>query len=220
MSSLSQAAIGHAQAQRQVSDGDGAGTLAAAGAAGAGLGGAATLAQRRGQGGQQRQQREAPAQLGTRAGRDRAVDYPDGERRVGGTRAWRNNNPGNLRWNDGDNFARDHGAIGRDYDDRPNPQAQGGYMAVFPDRATGERAQEALLQGDAYRERSIAGAIGQYAPATDRNNVERYIRAVTQESGLNRDTTIGELNQTQFNDLIRAMRNHENSTPGRTERVP
>jgi len=56
----------------------------------------------------------------------------------GGTRGDRNNNPGNLK--DGP-FARSHGATGSD---------SGGF-AIFPDRATGSAAQEALVRGSSYQ---------------------------------------------------------------------
>ena len=50
----------------------------------------------------------------------------------GGSRAWRNNNPGNLE--DG-KFARDNGAIGSD-----------GRFAIFPDATTGFNAMTGLYQ--------------------------------------------------------------------------
>jgi hypothetical protein len=143
------------------------------------------------------------------------TDYPNGERRVGGTRAWRNNNPGNIRWSDGDTFARDHGAIGRQWGGEKY-----GWMAVFPDEETGRRAQEALLQGKTYRDKSIADAIGKYAPVKDANNVEAYVKAVTKESGLDRNSTIASLSQDEFNKMVQAMRNHEKTTPGHIEQLP
>lgn len=56
---------------------------------------------------------------------------------AGGSRGDRNNNPGNIK--DGP-FARAHGATGSD-----------GTFAVFPDRATGAAAQEALVRGKSYQ---------------------------------------------------------------------
>ncbi len=53
-----------------------------------------------------------------------------------GSRSWRNNNPGNLRYTW---FARDHRAIG----------TAGGF-AVFPDYPTGRAALSALLHGTSY----------------------------------------------------------------------
>ncbi len=50
-----------------------------------------------------------------------------------GSRAWRNNNPGNIRYTP---FAKRHGAIGK-----------AGGFAVFPDYNTGRAALSALLRG-------------------------------------------------------------------------
>jgi len=55
----------------------------------------------------------------------------------GGSRSWRNNNPGNLRYG---TFAQNHGAIGRD---------RGG-MAIFPNEAVGAAAKKSLITGPSY----------------------------------------------------------------------
>ena len=67
--------------------------------------------------------------------------------RHGGSRAWRNNNPGNIRSGD---FADEHGAIG----------AAAGF-AVFPDYATGHAALKALLKTDVYASKTIVEAVSQ-----------------------------------------------------------
>ena len=71
----------------------------------------------------------------------------------GGSRAWRNNNPGNLE--DG-KFARDNGAIGTD-----------GRFAIFPDATTGFNAMAGLLSTNAYQNLTIEGAINRYAPPNE-----------------------------------------------------
>ena len=63
----------------------------------------------------------------------------------GGSRAWRNNNPGNLEYG---KFARGNGAIGTD-----------GRFAIFPDTATGFNAMANLLSTSAYQNLTIEGAI-------------------------------------------------------------
>ncbi len=68
----------------------------------------------------------------------------------GGTRGDRNNNPGNMK--DGP-FARAHGATGAD---------SGGF-AVFPDRATGSAAQEALVRGGSYQGLTLEQFAQRYA---------------------------------------------------------
>ena len=81
----------------------------------------------------------------------------------GGSRAWRNNNPGNLE--DG-KFARNNGAIGTD-----------GRFAIFPDTATGFNAMASLLATNSYQKLTIEGAINRYAPPNE-NNVENYLKSI------------------------------------------
>lgn len=65
--------------------------------------------------------------------------------KVGGSRAWRNTNPGNVR--SFGSFAKENGSIG---------EADG--FAVFPDYETGRRALARLLRGKMYRDLSIFAA--------------------------------------------------------------
>src|SRR5256885_11358908 len=64
--------------------------------------------------------------------------------RKGGSRAWRNNNPGNISKG---KFANDHGAIGGD-----------SRFAIFPDEATGKNAIVALLKTAKYASLSLKSA--------------------------------------------------------------
>ena len=85
-------------------------------------------------------------------------------RKVGGSRSWRNNNPGNIEYGD---FARRYGAIGTD-----------GRFAIFPDEATGQRARAALIfNGDKYRNLTLTQAIERYAPSSE-NHTTAYQRRV------------------------------------------
>jgi hypothetical protein len=76
----------------------------------------------------------------------------DGKRltRYGGSRAWRNNNPGNIRHTE---FARRHGAIG----------SAGGF-ALFPDYLIGRNAISIMLKNEKYFDLSISATISRYAP--------------------------------------------------------
>ncbi|NJR44139.1 hypothetical protein HC761_01425 [bacterium] len=87
------------------------------------------------------------------------------ETRSGGSLAWRNNNPGNIRYGD---FARRNGAVG---------EGPGGF-AIFPDRATGERAITTLLQGSSYRNLSILNAISRYAPPSEKTRANTSATSV------------------------------------------
>ncbi|MBR0212602.1 MAG: hypothetical protein IJQ55_03275 [Alphaproteobacteria bacterium] len=110
----------------------------------------------------------------------------------GGSRAWRNNNPGNLE--DG-KFARDNGAIGTD-----------GRFAIFPDTATGFNAMANLLSTSAYQNLTIEGAINRYAPPNE-NNVEDYLKSVERQTVFPRSTPMNNLSKDNLLQLTKAMKN-------------
>ncbi|HEQ1858448.1 TPA: hypothetical protein VEO38_001985 [Providencia alcalifaciens] len=95
--------------------------------------------------------------------------------REGGSRSWRNNNPGNIIWGD---YARSKGAIGHD------TNAAGHVMAIFPTKEAGNAAKDQLLfEGANYRDKKLSEAIKRYAPKYDKNgkqinNTEQYIKNV------------------------------------------
>lgn len=124
---------------------------------------------------------------------------------VGGTRAWRNNNPGNLRYYD---FAKKHGAIG-----------EAGGFAVFPDFATGENAQRALLLSDSYINLTIVEVIEKYAPTDDDNNVNAYVRSLEQKTGLKSNRTLKSLNGTEMNSIIETIQLIEGWRPGKIQKL-
>jgi hypothetical protein len=107
--------------------------------------------------------------------------------REGGTRSWRNNNPGNLRATP---FARRHGAIG----------SAGGF-AVFPDYQTGRNALSALLRGRTYRNLTIHQMVSRYTE-TDQ---QAYRRCLQRYSGLNLNRRIRELTEAEFQRLLDAI---------------
>lgn len=78
-----------------------------------------------------------------------------------GTRAYRNNNPGNLR------FAGQTGATGKD--------GQG--FAIFGSEADGWRALERQIELDAGRGHTLATFFGKYAPSHE-NDTNRYLATV------------------------------------------
>lgn len=78
--------------------------------------------------------------------------------RQGGSRAWRNNNPGNVHSGE---FANQHGAIG-----------EAGGFAVFPDDATGGAALK---------------AVSHYAPPKE-NNTKAYAQNLQKLTGLDGKT--------------------------------
>lgn len=89
--------------------------------------------------------------------------------REGGSRSWRNNNPGNIRYSQ---FARNHGAIG-----------MAGGFAVFADIVSGQAALLSLLSGPTYIGLTISAAISRYAPPNE-NNTANYERLIARLTGL------------------------------------
>ena len=132
----------------------------------------------------------------TESGRDVVYTQPDGSKiiRTGGTRAWRNSNPGNIRYTD---FAKRVGAIG----------SAGGF-AVFPDEATGMYAIEALLRTDSYNKLTIAGAISRYAPPSE-NNTAGYHRRIQQLTGLSINKRMSDLTPDELTSVANAIRTIE-----------
>lgn len=114
--------------------------------------------------------------------------------RRGGTRAWRNNNPGCIRPG---SIANAHGAIG----------SAGGF-AVFPDEESGMAAIEGLLLSDKYRNKTIGAALYSYAPPFENDTVgyQNYVRKLT---GLPSDMHIRDLTDEQLKKLVFAIRTIE-----------
>ena len=125
-------------------------------------------------------------------------------KRVGGTRAWRNNNPGNIRLYD---FARKAGAIG-----------EAGGFAVFPDEATGVRAVKNLLLSKNYKNLTIANAISRYAPPVE-NNTVAYQRSIERMTGLSINRKMSDLSDSELDKVVNAIRKIEGWKPGQIEQI-
>lgn len=102
---------------------------------------------------------------------------------VGGTLAWRNNNPGNMVYGD---FTKANGAI-----------AEGGRsFAIFPDYNTGYAAMKTKVTVD-YKNKTIRELITIWAPPSE-NDTEAYIKFVVQQlgSGVTESTKVSSLTST------------------------
>lgn len=126
----------------------------------------------------------------------RATVYRNAEgklvRREGGSLAWRNNNPGNIRMGE---WAKANGAIG------VGPSG----FAIFPDAETGRRAIHTLLrEGKNYRNNTIAGVIETYAPRNE-NNTDAYIAAVTRQTGLSAEARMNTLTESERESIVNAI---------------
>jgi hypothetical protein len=121
--------------------------------------------------------------------------------RVGGQKAFRNNNPGNVGYS---SYMKQLGAIGVDADGK----------SIFPDWETGDKAMKSLLKkGNAYVGKDIRGAIEAFAPPKY-NPTEAYIKYVTEKSGLPENKKIGDMTDAEFQRVTDAMKEVEDSTPG------
>jgi hypothetical protein len=129
------------------------------------------------------------------------VRGPNGEAlRREGTRAWRNNNPGNIEFGP---FARSQGAIGTD-----------GRFAVFPTYEAGRAAKEQLLWGSkSYRGMTIGQAINRYAPPFE-NNTQSYASTVARAAGATTATPMASLTPAQRKLMLDAMERVEGFKPG------
>jgi hypothetical protein len=123
----------------------------------------------------------------------------------GGTRAWRNNNPGNIR---AGRFANRHGAIG-----------EAGGFAVFPDEATGRRAIDALLRTESYQELTVGGAIARYAPPNE-NDTGQYVRNSEQFTGISASKPMSQLTPEERARVVDAIQRIEGWQEGRTVPIP
>src|SRR5438093_836941 len=78
--------------------------------------------------------------------------------RSGGTKAWRNNNPGNMVYSQR-GFAIRHGAIGK-----------AGGMAIFPTEEIGRKALTDLLKSSNYNQLKIT----EFPEKYDKGNAQEY----------------------------------------------
>lgn len=124
------------------------------------------------------------------------------ETRTGGTRAWRNNNEGNLEFG---KFAKAHYALGSD-----------SRFAIFPSEYLGIKAKERLLFfTGSYKNLSLFKAIHRYAPSVE-NNTDWYYRTVKSAVGV--DKPMAQYNEQQRGAIIHAMRKVEGWRKGKIYR--
>jgi hypothetical protein len=98
----------------------------------------------------------------------------------GGSIAWRNNNPGNLRAYK-ESFER--GAIGTGGGAKEKIPG----FAIFPDVNTGWNAMVDLLSQPMYQKLTIDEAIRKYAPEIE-NDSEAYLKSLENQTGFPRTT--------------------------------
>jgi uncharacterized protein (TIGR02594 family) len=119
--------------------------------------------------------------------------------REGGSRSWRNNNPGNIRKGD---FVITAGAIGDD-----------GSFGIFADLKSGLAAITALLQTASYRDLTLEGAIFRYAPPSE-NDTGAYVDFVESKSGVSRGEVMRQLAPERLAAVAEAIRKMEGWVEG------
>lgn len=146
------------------------------------------------------------ATFATESGKDVIYTMPNGDKikYTGGTRAWRNSNPGNIRYS---KFAKNVGAIG-----------QAGGFAVFPNEQVGMYAIEALLRTDSYNKLTVAGAITRYAPPVE-NDTAAYHRNIEKLTGLSINKRMADLTSSELTSVAQAIRKIEGWKVGTTQRI-
>lgn len=124
------------------------------------------------------------------------------ERRTG-SRAWRNNNPGNIEYG---GFAKSMGAVGSD-----------GRFAVFASYEEGRKAKrELLFNTSGYKTKTIEEAIGRYAPEFE-NDTEAYAQAVANALGVDVTTKLSDLSESEQEIMLDAMEKVEGFKVGKIE---
>lgn len=132
------------------------------------------------------------------AGEGLSVVYEDAqgrkEVRTGGSRAWRNTNPGNVRFDARNKW---QGQIG-----------EAGGFCVFSERKWGERAVRLILAAYGRRGLTLGQTIACYAPAHE-NDVAAYVRAVVMRSRVGAEVLLAGLGEAQMAAVVGAIGVHE-----------
>lgn len=141
-----------------------------------------------------------------------------------GTMAWRNNNPGNIKW--GDN-AKSFGAIGRTATDK-----YGNTFAIFPDMETGYKAQRMLWKSGKwgngeyiYYNGTIEEGLNKYSPAERRADgswenpqgiTPKRLRMVASRGGPSANRKVSSLTDKEFDILMSVIEETEGFETGVT----
>ena len=123
--------------------------------------------------------------------------------RTGGSRTWRNMNPGAIRPG---KICDQYGACG----------SAGGF-AVFPSEEHGMNALRGLLKSDKYANLTIAAAVYKYAPPSDHNNTKSYQQKLSKMTGLNLSKKLYQLTPEELDRVVNAIKIIEGWKSGKYE---
>ncbi|HEV7737106.1 MAG TPA: hypothetical protein VGO47_07020 [Chlamydiales bacterium] len=148
---------------------------------------------------------EGPANIGEKTP---TVQYFDEQGnmiiRSGGTRAWRNNNPGNMVAN--------HYTMGAERSSKAVGKAGG--FAVYPDYKTGHQALVDMLSGKKWGAKTLQQASIDYTPDNP-----KHIDTVVDETGFDRTRKIQSLDLLEFEKYWKAIEKIEKWVVGKEEAI-
>jgi hypothetical protein len=121
----------------------------------------------------------------------------------GGTRAWRNHNPGNIRPGP---ISRKHHQIGVVFN-----------FAIFPDYTTGHEALLDLIR-TVYYGKSIDQTVEKFAPSSE-NNTTNYKKFLHNQTGVMDDRKIKDFTPEEFEKLWKGIEKIEGSKEGNVVEV-
>jgi hypothetical protein len=135
------------------------------------------------------------------------VTFSDGSHEVrrGGTRTWRNNNPGNFRLTP---LAQRHGAIG-----------EAGGFAVFGSLVDGEGALQGMLQGGTYGALTLDQAVARFAPPSE-NDTAAYQTFLRNKVGTPGTTRLDSLNAEKIQRMVNGIEQYEGWREGTVSWTP
>ncbi len=128
--------------------------------------------------------------------------------KTGGSLNWRFNNPGNLI-----SVKNQQGKIGVGVVYNPDKHS----FAIFSSIDAGENAKRSLLKRK-YKDYTIPEMMKKYAPGNDGNNPEAYANFIMSESGVAQGEKVGDLDDTKFSKVIKAISKKEGGMKPGTEK--
>ena len=123
---------------------------------------------------------------------------------IGGSFAWRFNNPGNLS-KPGKRVISTVIGFGQ-------RTSKSGQFCIFPDKETGHKEMVRLIK-ERYGDNTLSDMMYAYAPPKE-NDTEGYIATLCKSAGITRDDVVGKLDDARFEKLIAAMCRKEGWVPG------
>lgn len=126
---------------------------------------------------------------------------------IGGSFAWRTNNPGNMA-KPGQRIV----STGIGFAQRIEKVKT--LFLIFPDKETGDAERLRLLK-EVYGKNSISEMMERYAPRKDHNDPVAYTDFITKETGIPSTGVVGQLSESQFKALAAAMQKKEGYAPGK-----